>query len=502
MKHILFLLGLAGFLPVICLAQSNYKPGYVVDMKGDTLRGFIDYREWEDNPEAIIFKKAIADRTSSKYTPQNIASFNLDGIDAYKSYYGQISTDFIDANRIAEGKDTTFVVKAVFLQIVQTGKYVNFYSYTDAIKTRLYIEETDSHQITELHYRLYNSASSSHTVAENTFMRQLFTLAAKYDELDDRIKSDIEHLEYAKEDVLVIINKINQTTGNKRASIRSSKPGNAFVIGAGLNITAFKAEGRYQLNGGTDYTSVLPKVSISFDEFVNPITRKLVFSGEVSLQGLNYRSAFDNRVVPYYNITYKFNDLVAGFTPQVIYNFYNSDSFKFYGDLGLLISYNFYSNKQYTSPQGSVVIDSSPFFFITANAQFIAKAGFLFNNKIGVNVGYISGTEISNDSYYRLSTSSVQVTLEYYSYQKEQMKNLLICTVLITSFLHLNLLAQGSFKPGFIILDKSDTLKGLLRYIKKSNEESVLFRPTASAQVQKLKASNIKAFKINGSKTL
>jgi hypothetical protein len=32
-------------LPAFSYAQSNYKPGYVVNLKGDTLRGFIDCRE-------------------------------------------------------------------------------------------------------------------------------------------------------------------------------------------------------------------------------------------------------------------------------------------------------------------------------------------------------------------------------------------------------------------------------------------------------------------------
>jgi len=38
------------------LAQSNYKPGYVVDLRNDTLKGFIDYKEWENNPKTFTFK--------------------------------------------------------------------------------------------------------------------------------------------------------------------------------------------------------------------------------------------------------------------------------------------------------------------------------------------------------------------------------------------------------------------------------------------------------------
>jgi hypothetical protein len=39
-------LALLLFLPFLSLAQSNYKRGYVITPKGDTLRGYIDFKEW------------------------------------------------------------------------------------------------------------------------------------------------------------------------------------------------------------------------------------------------------------------------------------------------------------------------------------------------------------------------------------------------------------------------------------------------------------------------
>ena len=43
-------------LPLLSIAQANYKSGYVVTLKGDTLRGYINYKEWGRNPKDIDFK--------------------------------------------------------------------------------------------------------------------------------------------------------------------------------------------------------------------------------------------------------------------------------------------------------------------------------------------------------------------------------------------------------------------------------------------------------------
>ena len=52
-KLVLFFL----LFPFFTNAQSNYKPGYLVTIKGDTLHGLIDYRQWDNNPGAVAFKK-------------------------------------------------------------------------------------------------------------------------------------------------------------------------------------------------------------------------------------------------------------------------------------------------------------------------------------------------------------------------------------------------------------------------------------------------------------
>ena len=49
--------------PVIVFSQTNYKPGYVVNLNGDTLRGFVNYQQWDNNPRTIAFKYKVNDQT-------------------------------------------------------------------------------------------------------------------------------------------------------------------------------------------------------------------------------------------------------------------------------------------------------------------------------------------------------------------------------------------------------------------------------------------------------
>ncbi|HEX3386241.1 MAG TPA: hypothetical protein VHS53_13670, partial [Mucilaginibacter sp.] len=170
-------------------AQSNYKPGYVIDLKGDTIKGFIDYREWSICPDTIKFKKAATDE-SSLYGVNEIGYFNVDGVDEYRKFTVTISNSEIDPNKLEYLKDTTLRTATVFLRVLQQGGKVTLYSYTDKLKTRYYIGEGSNVTPKELIYQTYldphyddpsnSGGRTSRTITENTFRRQLNAVALKY----------------------------------------------------------------------------------------------------------------------------------------------------------------------------------------------------------------------------------------------------------------------------------------------------------------------------------
>lgn len=55
-------------------AQNKFEPGYVVNTQNDTLTGFIEYREWAQNPVEISFKTKL-ESVAKRYMPADISSF-------------------------------------------------------------------------------------------------------------------------------------------------------------------------------------------------------------------------------------------------------------------------------------------------------------------------------------------------------------------------------------------------------------------------------------------
>jgi len=212
MKPLTRLLSLIAFflIPIFAIAQINYKPGYVVTIKGDTIKGFIYYPGWDKNPKAISFKRDTDDVQSQKYGLNDIQYFNIDGRLSFQRNVCRISMNDINIDHLAYERDSSYRVDTVFLQILQRGKNLTLYSYSDNLKTRYYIGETPAFIPVELEYQIYkDQVNAGETVHENTYQKQLFALAVKYQALDDKLSRTFEHSDYWEPDLVNITGIIN-----------------------------------------------------------------------------------------------------------------------------------------------------------------------------------------------------------------------------------------------------------------------------------------------------
>src|SRR5215510_9797263 len=72
-------------LTLICfssIAQKSYIAGFIVTLKGDTINGLVDYKNWEINPRSVSFKKN-AKESSVLLGLNDILSFDVPGKDRY-----------------------------------------------------------------------------------------------------------------------------------------------------------------------------------------------------------------------------------------------------------------------------------------------------------------------------------------------------------------------------------------------------------------------------------
>jgi hypothetical protein len=420
MKQLFIILFLSVFIPLLSIAQSNYKPGYVVTTKGDTLKGFIDYREWDINPRSINFKSNGSSDAKS-LTPADITFFNVNTFESYQKYSGKISRDETAENRVLGGRDTSFFTDNVFLRVLQQGKVINLFSYIDAIKPRYFYSDPTDNIAHELVYRIYFdaravTASRGRTVNENTYLQQLSAVALKAGVLDDKMQSIMNDADYNRPILLKIVTRMN---GLSKADLNTNnaddKSNFDLYAGLGVNAMTTKPHANYLAAGGKPYTSYLPKALIGFNAYANPNTRKLVFSVELAMALAKYKSVYDNKVYPYQGILYTFNQTIISIEPQVSYNFYNADNFKFYATIGYDLSRLFYANKKFVRQDDGT--DASyalfPFFLSNKSNSVIYKAGFLINKKIQIYADYVSGNGISYDGFFSLTQSAYQIGINY-----------------------------------------------------------------------------------------
>jgi hypothetical protein len=214
--------------------------------------------------------------------------------------------------------------------------------------------------------------------------------------------------------------KGRDTTRGSKTEFEKYSEGKSFGLfaGVGLNRITTQPTGSYQKAGGTAYTSSFPQVSFGSDFFVNPNTRRLVFRGELIVGLGHYNSAYTNKYSPYIPINYKYDQLAFGITPQIIYNFYNTENFKIYLGIGAEFALYKYSNAVFTSQDGKTppeqITTYDPYFFSNNNTIFIFKAGILFTKHIGVYANYLTSAPVTRDPYFDLNFTTMQVGVNYY----------------------------------------------------------------------------------------
>jgi len=393
MKHFYKLLLPALLLPFFSYAQSNYKPGYVVTAKGDSLKGSIDLREWENNPHNIYFKSQTGVKN---YTAKEIRAFGTSNV-TYDQYMGLISTDETNVSRLSTGRDTSYKQDTTFLKVIQKGANVTLYSYVDNLKPRYFIAENQNGRPYELVYRIYHTPDRGvETHSENVFVSQLYELALKYNPASDELRLNIEKSQYNGPELKKITEKINKMT----ADTRDYGTGSAieFFAGAGVSINAMKLTGTFPFYNAPNNNAVWPTLSIGANIYTNSNVKQFAFRVEV----LFTKSAYKSMVDVYYNqpekpkSDYHFDQYIAAFYPQVLYNIYNTNKLKFYLDMGL--AFNLSKNTGNTFRNNFNGESSTN--YLSLNTYWITypvKVGFVLNKKFDISVSYAFKTSLTDN---------------------------------------------------------------------------------------------------------
>ena len=235
----LFLISIITFQ--IGMGQKNYQKGYVVTIKNDTIKGYINYQGWSNNPRKINFKNLTGDKTD--YTPKEIKSFAVKGI----RYIGTTVEVNISSRRTEDlSEDTRMTTRKVttFLEVLISGDK-NLYYYISNENVKNFFIGTPDHLRMLVYYKYIFPVSrvgqNYDKVRENKmYMGQL----TKYLKACPSLKHRISNTKYDKRDMIhVFLQYYKCRNLNVFFQKKHEKARLNFGIIAGPSITALKFSG-------------------------------------------------------------------------------------------------------------------------------------------------------------------------------------------------------------------------------------------------------------------
>jgi hypothetical protein len=336
-----FTLILFFLVPMLLQAQSNFKKGYVVNNNLDTLRGLINYLEKSNNPSTLQFKRTL-DSRAENFDLTSAKGYSIISLESFERFAVNLSQGSGGLSRLSYGPDTALVRNTVFLKVLQKGKNVSLYSFTDDVKTRFYLLDKDAQEPEELISSIYLINESGKTKVIDRYKRQMVASMMKHQAYSAADERRLGSLVYTSPALLSEVSKINgQKTEKGKAPYR-------FFVGAGLSVnrTNYSGDSQFNTPGVTNKTSYTPMITAGIDLLANPNIGKLIYRLEFSFLMVkgDIRTIKVEPIYAYRNHT--FEGLSLGLTPQVFYNFYNAPTLKVYAGIGVGLHLSKYNNNQ------------------------------------------------------------------------------------------------------------------------------------------------------------
>lgn len=342
--------------------------------------GFINYQEWRNNPDKLIFKKDAAAATVDQ-TKENTPAYGIDGYGTYRLFSVRLRQNTAAPGDEINFADTAYVNKNIYLNEIVLGKKVSLYKYNDGHKTQLFIAEGNSSPRELTGYVQFNFPDYSKLQPGDAYKKQLFQLATLHQPNNASITRKIELAQYKAQVIEPIIIAIN---GNDINYVEKLRKKSAFFIGAGLNANAIKfTDDKHVYHPLGNVWSYLPQLNAGLDLFTDK-DNKLMFRGELNLLTTRHEFSYTNTLfagtpgVTTYTYKTNYNRIIISFNPQILYNFYKKNNIKVFIAGGPKVDLNLNPTNKFTvtsvgvgsvSNQG-VDIPTSPVYF-----NFTAKAG-------------------------------------------------------------------------------------------------------------------------------
>jgi hypothetical protein len=243
-------------------SQENFTKGFIISVKGDTIKGFIDYRNWEKNPDKITFKN-LNSETKKTINPIDVQGFGVNN-DFYESAIVKLELSSNSTIDLTILKELDMKTDTVFLEAMFRGSK-SLYSYkSEQIREQFFIKNQGVFEL--LIYKRYLKNTDEQTkIAENaTYLSQL----SMYFQEASNIQSRLRSVEYTKKSLKSLFaNYYSQSQDSSKFQKKTEKAFLEFGVLAGVSIfnINFKGTAFPELINGNFNTSIKPTVGINLD---------------------------------------------------------------------------------------------------------------------------------------------------------------------------------------------------------------------------------------------
>ncbi|MEM6767467.1 MAG: hypothetical protein AAF655_21180 [Bacteroidota bacterium] len=166
------LLALHIFLcPFYLIAQKNFIPGYVIHLSQDTVRGYIDYRNWKHSPKTITFSEQIGS-TPTSYHPNELLEFSV-GQESYISAKVDLEVSSDKLSNLEENASENLRPEHIFLRVLFRGDKWLLYGSPKGEKDNFYINNDGEYELLVYKKYLYTNASGTAIKENKTYIGQL-----------------------------------------------------------------------------------------------------------------------------------------------------------------------------------------------------------------------------------------------------------------------------------------------------------------------------------------
>jgi hypothetical protein len=407
MKRLLICLFLAS--PLLCLSQSNYLKGYVITNTKEKLEGYVNFEGGPFTPSEIRFKKDLT-MAPQTFTVENCQGYGIEKKADFKRFSVSLSQSHTRISALKEGLDTTTKRGTVFLKLLQEGKNLTLFSYTDEIKERFYLLNKRSREPYELFRALFLAKHSATVTGNFKFRDQLMAELTNNEGVGAYDPLDLNTLRYEEKDLLNVVSAINDQKPPK-TKISHIK----IFAGTGLSISNASYKGQHVLANDEAVTtpSYDPVLTAGFDIFMDPAMMRYTLRVGVSL----YTSK--NKIVSTGNSRHRFDQKSIGLEPQFIYSFYSRDRFRLFVGIGAGIYHSSYSNNKPgrffppAVPGGEEGFELQPVDFNPFNITALGRIGAVAGKRIEISLGYIIPSALTSFSAYNVQIRRTTFGVNY-----------------------------------------------------------------------------------------